>query len=93
MPGILKTITHPNGITTEFAAITQFAWQPGLAANIRVGHFLTKDSFLNKKVPITDEYLQLDIEQISENEPLLVQCLRQALVIEGSLCVGGVLDI
>jgi len=88
MIGISISITHPNGVTTQFSTVTQISWQPQLSANVQIGHYLNTDGWSAGNIPVCSDYFQLDISKIDPTLAIPPQIIAQLLA-PGAPLYGG----
>jgi len=88
MPGVAFTSTQSSGVTTTFVTILDIRWQPGKAADVQLGYFVDETTFNNGGLPITTQYVPLDITQITPTGNIPAQITAQ-LIANGAPLQGG----
>jgi len=90
MAGVSISIVQPNGVTTTWSTVIDIRWQPGLSANVQIGHYLNQSGYTPGMQPVYSQYYALDITQIAPTGNIPQQIFNQ-LIASGGPLAGGTL--
>lgn len=88
MIGINLSILQANGVTTNFATITDIRWKPMKSADIQIGFFVDSTTFLAGATPVCTQYFALNIQLIDPTLAIPPQLIAQ-LTAPGAPLYGG----